>query len=46
VARKREVVVRDVLSGILYVLSTAGQRRALPKDLPRRRKVSIADGKS
>jgi len=34
--RKREVVVRDVLNGILYVLSTACQWRALPKDLPPR----------
>jgi len=34
--RKREVVVRDVLNGILYVLSTACQWRALPKDLPTR----------
>jgi transposase len=30
--RKREVVVRDVLNGVLYVLSTACQWRALPKD--------------
>ena len=33
--RKREVVVRDVLNGVLYVLSTACQWRALPKDLRR-----------
>ena len=37
--RKREVVVRDVLNGILYVLSTACQWRALPKDLPPRSAV-------
>jgi len=37
--RKREVVVRDVLNGILYVLSTACQWRALPKDLPPRSTV-------
>jgi transposase len=34
--RKRQIVVRDVLNGILYVLSTACQWRALPKDLPPR----------
>ena len=34
--RKREVVVRDVLNGILYVLSAGCQWRALPKDLPPR----------
>ena len=37
--RKREIVVRDVLNGILYVLSTACQWRALPKDLPPRNTV-------
>src|SRR5258708_13954192 len=37
--RKREIVVRDVLNGILYVLSTACQWRALPKNLPPRRTV-------
>jgi len=37
--RKREVVVRDVLNGILYVLSTACQWRAIPKDLPPRSTV-------
>src|SRR6187401_298133 len=37
--RRREVVVRDVLNGILYVLSTACQWRALPKDLPPRSTV-------
>jgi transposase len=37
--RKREIVVRDVLNGILYVLSTACQWRALPKDLPPRSTV-------
>jgi transposase len=37
--RKREVVVRDVLNGVLYVLSTACQWRALPKDLPPRSTV-------
>jgi transposase len=37
--RRREVIVRDVLNGVLYVLSTACQWRALPKDLPPRSTV-------
>jgi transposase len=37
--RKREVVVRDVLNGILYILSAGCQWRALPKDLPPRSTV-------
>jgi transposase len=37
--RRREVVVRDVLNAILYVLSTGCQWRALPKDLPPRSTV-------
>jgi transposase len=32
--RRREVNVRDVLNGIMYVLSTGCQWRYLPKDLP------------
>lgn len=32
--RKRSVDVREVLNGILYVLSTGCQWRAVPKDLP------------
>jgi len=32
--RKREVKVREVINGILYVLSTGCQWRSLPKDLP------------
>ena len=32
--RKREVDIREVLNGILYVLGTGCQWRALPKDLP------------
>jgi len=32
--RRREVNVRDVMNGIMYVLSTGCQWRALPKDLP------------
>lgn len=34
--RRREVDVRDVLNGILYVLSTGCQWRYIPKDLPPR----------
>jgi transposase len=32
--RRREVDVREVLNGVLYVLETGCQWRALPKDLP------------
>jgi len=32
--RRREVKVREVLNGIMYVLSTGCQWRYLPKDLP------------
>ena len=32
--RRREVNVRKVLNGLLYVLSTGCQWRAVPKDLP------------
>ena len=32
--RRREVDVREVLNGVLYVLGTGCQWRALPKDLP------------
>ncbi len=32
--RKREVDTREVMNGILYVLETGCQWRALPKDLP------------
>ena len=32
--RKREVDVREILNGILYVLGTGCQWRVLPKDLP------------
>jgi transposase len=34
--RKRTVNVREVLNGVLYVLSTGCQWRAIPKDLPPR----------
>jgi transposase len=37
--RRRTVEVREVLNGILYVLSTGCQWRALPKDLPPRSTV-------
>lgn len=32
--RRREVDVREVMNGVMYVLSTGCQWRALPKDLP------------
>ncbi len=32
--RRREVDVREVLNGVLYVLETGCRWRALPKDLP------------
>ena len=32
--RKREVDLREVMNGVLYVLETGCQWRALPKDLP------------
>src|SRR2546421_11186735 len=34
---KRHVDVREVMNGIMYVLSTGCQWRAVPKDLPPRR---------
>jgi transposase len=37
--RQRTVDVREVLNGILYVLATGCQWRALPKDLPPRSTV-------
>jgi transposase len=33
---KRHINVRDVMNGIMYVLSTGCQWRAIPKDLPAR----------
>src|SRR5262245_35411531 len=33
---KRHVEVREVMNGIMYILSTGGQWRAIPKDLPPR----------
>jgi transposase len=32
--RRREVDLREVMNGVLYVLETGCQRRALPRDLP------------
>jgi transposase len=37
--RQRTVDVREVLNGILYVLATGCQWRALPKDLPPKSRV-------
>lgn len=34
--RKREVVLREVVNGVMYVLSTGCQWRYIPKDLPPR----------
>jgi transposase len=34
--RKREVIVREVVNGIMYVLSTGCQWRYVPRDLPPR----------
>jgi len=32
--RKREVIIREVFNGVMYVLSTGCQWRYIPKDLP------------
>ena len=37
--RRREVNVREVMNGVMYVLSTGCQWRAIPKDLPPRSTV-------
>ena len=34
--RKRTVLVREVVTGLMYILSTGCQWRAIPKDLPPR----------
>jgi transposase len=34
--RKRTVLVREVVNGLMYILSTGCQWRAIPKDLPPR----------
>ena len=36
---KRTVVMREVVNGVMYILSTGCQWRALPKDLPPRSTV-------
>lgn len=38
--RKRSVNLREIVNGILYVLSTGCQWRAIPKDLPPRSTVN------
>ena len=37
--RRREVNLREVMNGVMYVLSTGCQWRAIPKDLPPRSTV-------
>ena len=37
--RKRRVAIREVINGVMYILSTDCQWRALPKDLPPRSTV-------
>jgi transposase len=37
--RRRKVVIRDVLDGVMYVLSTGCQWRYIPRDLPPRSTV-------
>jgi len=37
--RGREVVIREVVNGIMYILTTGCQWRSLPKDLPPRSTV-------
>ncbi len=37
--RKREVAVREVVNGVMYVLSTGCQWRYIPKDLPQKSTV-------
>jgi transposase len=38
--RKREVKLREVMNGVMYILSTGCQWRALPKELPPRSTAS------
>ena len=38
---KRRVAIREVINGVMYILSTGCQWRALPKDLPPRSTVQI-----
>jgi transposase len=39
--RRRTVVVREVVNGVMYVLSTSCQWRYLPKDWRRRARCTI-----
>ena len=41
---KRRVAIREVINGVMYILSTGCQWRALPKDLPPRSTVCSAPG--
>ena len=36
---KRRVAIREVINGVMYILSTGCQWRALPKDLPPRNRA-------
>ena len=38
---KRTVILREVVNGLMYILSTGCQWRAIPKDLPRARRCTI-----
>ena len=38
---KRRVAIREVINGVMYILSTGCQWRALPKDLPPRSTVRL-----
>ena len=42
--RKRNVDVRDVVNGLMYILSTGCQWRAIPKDLPPRCSAILSFG--
>ena len=42
--RPRQVDVREVMNGVLYVLATGCQWRALPKDLPAKSTVHVNGG--
>jgi hypothetical protein len=37
---KRTVIIREVVNGLMYILSTGCQWRAIPKDLPPRSTLS------
>jgi putative transposase len=38
---KRTVIMREIVNGLMYILSTGCQWRAIPKDLPRARPCTI-----